>query len=96
MIVEIGMAPGPRLAEADDLKRFKVRLSGGPADAAAAGGVVISGDDALVPIDLVPTLPGAPSDAAWAAGYRAMVAAAAKHGWIDAERNAIKAHVERA
>jgi len=50
---------------------------------------------ALVSIELVPALPGRPDDAAWEAAYTHMIEQARKHGWIDAETNAIRAHVER-
>ena len=96
MIVECGGPQGPRLVEPHDLKRFKVRLAGPQGEPADMAGIAIGDAGALVPIDLVPTLPGAPGDRAWNAAYRAMVEAAAAHGWIDAERQAIRAHVERA
>jgi hypothetical protein len=51
--------------------------------------------NALVPIDLVLALPGRPDDRAWEAAYADMIEQARKHGWIDAEANAIRAHVER-
>ena len=96
MIVECGGGMGPRLIEPNDLKRFKVRLIVGQAGPACLAGIEIGGGDALVPIDLVPRLPGAPTDNAWLAGFRAMVDGAAAHGWVDAERQAIRAHVEHA
>lgn len=96
MIVECGAASGPRLVEPDDLRRFKVRLVSAQAGLADLAGIEISGGDALVPIDLVPRLPGAPVDDEWLAGFRAMVEGAAAHGWVDAERHAIRAHVEQA
>jgi hypothetical protein len=34
-------------------------------------------------------------DADWDQRYQEMVAKAREHGWIDAERQAIRAHIER-
>ena len=89
-------ATGLRLDEAQDFKRFKVVLAGSTQAAAEAAGLRFAdADNALVPVALVPALPGAPADAAWAEGYEAMVKAAAKYGWIDEASQSIRAHVER-
>lgn len=96
MIVEHSAQHGYRLLEAEDTRRFKVVLRDADPVAGDGDGVVIDGDDALVPIDLVPRLPGAPADADWRThAYLPMVEKAAEFGWIDRERNAIRAHVER-
>ncbi|WP_426423493.1 hypothetical protein [Bradyrhizobium genosp. A] len=55
----------------------------------------VDAENALVPIDLVPSLPGRPADEAWEHGYTEMVAKAREHGRIDASANAIRGHVER-
>lgn len=52
--------------------------------------------EGLVSIDLVPTLAGCPGDANWKRSYMEMIAKAREHGWIDPERRAIRAHIERA
>lgn len=89
-------ATGLRLDEPQDFRHFKVVLSGTDQPAAEAAGLRFAdADNALVPVALVPALPGAPADAAWAEGYRAMVASAAKYGWIDEPSQSIRAHVER-
>ncbi len=97
MIVEYSSQDGLALLEAEDLRKFKVLLRGPvPSMRPAIEGVTFVDDDnALVAIDIVPALPGAPAEAAWLAGYNKMVEAAAKHGWIDEEAQAIRAHVER-
>lgn len=56
---------------------------------------LIDDDNALVPIDLAPMLPGHPEDRAWGMAYADMIAKARDHGWIDATTNAIRAHVEK-
>lgn len=66
-------------------------------DAQSWTGITLLDDHhALVSIDLVPTLAGRPADASWQQGYAEMVAKAREHGWIDPERQAIQAHIERA
>jgi hypothetical protein len=60
-----------------------------------AGIIFIDDHNALVPIDLVPELPGRPADGTWQPAYAEMVAKARERGWIDIQTNAIRAHVER-
>ena len=61
MIVEYSRENGLRLLDADDFKRFKVTLMGFDRPPPNPGnGLEIHGADALVPIDLVPALPGSP------------------------------------
>jgi hypothetical protein len=38
--------------------------------------------------------PGIEHDAAWQQNFSAMIEKARPHGWIDDQRNAIKAHIE--
>lgn len=95
MIVEHSAQFGLRLLEASDTHRFKVLLRDGETTVAEGTGFEIDGDRALVPIELVPVLPGAPEDAEWLSAYRKMVEKAAEAGWIEPERDAIRAHVER-
>jgi hypothetical protein len=38
--------------------------------------------------------PGVEHDAAWQQNFSAMIEKARPHGWIDDQRNAIKAHIE--
>ena len=82
-----------RLTEPLNFRKFKLTLNG--QTAARSGIVFVDDNNALVPIDLVPTLPGRPEDGTWNAAYADMVAKARDHGWIDATANAIRAHVER-
>ncbi|WP_323038426.1 hypothetical protein [Gemmobacter sp.] len=96
MIVTYSPATGTRLDEAEDFRKFKVLLQNCPTAQPEIRGIGFVDDgNALVGIDLVPTLPGAPKGPEWRAGYDAMVKAAAKYGWIDEASQSIKAHVER-
>ncbi|MCK1675221.1 hypothetical protein [Bradyrhizobium sp. 150] len=96
MIIE-GLEHGVvRLAEPFDFRRFKLVLHGDGAKGAQSwsGIAVLDARDGLVSIDLVPTLAGCPDDASWNQGYADMIAKARELGWIDAERHAIRAHIE--
>lgn len=97
MIIECFDKGVVRLSEPSDFRKFKlvVHAKTSP-DAQPWKGITLVGDrDALVSIDLVPTLEGRPDDADWHQRYSEMVAKAREHGWIDADNNAIRAHVER-
>ncbi len=96
MIVNYSPATGAWLEEAEDFRKFKLVLQGCPEPQPQIRGIGFVDDGkALVEIALVPTLAGAPKGPEWRAGYDAMVAAAAKYGWIDEAGQSIKAHVER-
>lgn len=95
MIIHYG-SQGLRLDEAENFRAFKLVLAGIAAARPPLEGIrFLDDDNVLVDIALVPGLPGAPQDSAWRAGYEAMIETAAKHGWIDAAGQAIRAHVER-
>lgn len=95
MIVDYAPATGLALLEAEDFKRFKLRLSGAAARPAIEGVVFLDDDNALIGVDLPPSLSGAPATLDWRAGYQAMIDYAAKKGWIEPASNAIRAHIER-
>jgi hypothetical protein len=94
MIVDYTPASGLRLLEAEDLKRFKLRLAGGVARPEIDGVAFVDDENALIQAQLPPSLPGAPTTAEWRAGYQVMIDYAAKKGWIDQATGAIRAHVE--
>jgi len=96
VIVEYSAAAGLRLREPDDFRKFKVVLRAPLSTSRPLidGVTFVDDDNALVRINVVPSLPGVPNDAAWRAGYDKMVEAARKHGWIDETGHAIRAHVE--
>lgn len=98
MIIECFDGGMVRLTEPMDFRKFKLVLhAGARPETQGWKGITLLGDhDALVAIDLVPTLTGRPDDASWDQYYAEMVAKAREHGWIDTERDAIRAHIERA
>jgi len=87
---------GIRLLEPNDFRKFKVVLRGPLATSRPLidGVTFIDEANALVRINVAPTLPGAPDNAEWQEGYDKMVEAARSRGWIDETGNAIRAHVE--
>ena len=97
MIIECSPHGDVRLLEPSDFRRFKLVLKGqAGARSQTFKGITFADDtNALVAIDLVPTLPGRPADASWDAAYADMVRKAAEHGWIDSQANAIRAHIEK-
>lgn len=96
MIVHYTPDAGLSLQEPEDFRKFKIVLDSGSQQRPQVPGLTFVDDDnALIGIDVVPSLPGAPIDLTWRDGYDKMVAAAAKYGWIDEGSNAIRAHVER-
>ncbi|WP_315831923.1 hypothetical protein [Bradyrhizobium prioriisuperbiae] len=97
MIIECFDGGDVRLTESCDFRRFKLVLHAKTSPGTLEWkGITFLGDrDALVSIDLVPTLAGRPDDASWDRHYAEMVAKAREHGWIDAGRAAIRAHIER-
>lgn len=97
MIIECSREDGVQLREPFDFHNFKVIMKGTTScDSPSMQPItLVDADNALVPIDLVPTLRGRPADDAWKRGYAEMVTVGRKHGWIDANANAIRAHIER-
>ncbi|WP_249157916.1 hypothetical protein [Bradyrhizobium jicamae] len=86
-----------RLTEPYDFRKFKVLLKGAASvDSLKKTNIIVVDDgNALVPIALVPALPGRPTEGAWETAYADMVRKARDHGWIDDGANAIRAHIER-
>jgi hypothetical protein len=97
MIVEYSPGSGFRLVDPLDFRSFKLALKGEPAIGSpdSKGITLVDENNALIPIELVPTLPGRPKEKTWDSAYATMVASARKHGWIDVKSNAIRAHIER-
>ena len=95
MIVEYAPTTGLRLLEAEDLKRFKLRLPANVTRPKIEGVTFADDENALIATQLPLSLPGAPTTSEWRAGYQAMIDYAARKGWIDPATNAIRAHVER-
>lgn len=97
MIIECFLGGEVRLAEPLDFRGFKLVLhvETAPRLQIWKGITLLDDHQALVSIDLVPTLAGRPDDTGWDQRYADMVTKARGHGWIDTERNAIHAHIER-
>ncbi|KRR15868.1 hypothetical protein CQ12_32525 [Bradyrhizobium jicamae] len=96
MIIECSLEGGIRLIEPLDFRRFKLVLKGeASVDQPWQGITFVDDRNALVPIQLVPTLNGRPDDSTWEQSFAEMVTKAREHGWIEAETDAIRAHVER-
>ena len=97
MIVEYSPSNGLSLTEPEDFRNFKLCVKGDWKDGSPSinGITFIDERNALISIELVPTLPGRPDGESWQQNYLAMIEAARKHGWIDAQASAIRAHVER-
>lgn len=67
------------------------------ADVAGANPAAVSFDDtttAWVSIAALKSWPTLKDDTGWQDGLAAMIKAAEPHGWISAEKQAIKAHIE--
>ena len=97
MIIACTAEGDVRLTEPSDFRKFKVLLKGqaNVGSLAKTGIIVVDDGNALVPIALVPALPGRPSESTWETAYADMVRKARDHGWIDASTDAIRAHIER-
>ncbi|MDO9707173.1 hypothetical protein [Paracraurococcus lichenis] len=97
MIIHVSTA-GARLDAPEDLKAFKVLVAEGlhgEALAAALGPAGrLDGDHAWISPDWLRAASGRAGDAAWVQGFEAMLAYAAKKGWVDAA-GAIRGHIER-
>lgn len=100
MIIDIDAARRVALADPRDFKRFKLRIAGPRTELAAfrvalgALATLEDSDTAWVSEAGLRALAHADNDAAWQEGLTRMIAAAAKFGWIDQGRGAIKAHVD--
>lgn len=97
MIIECFDGGVVRLTEPLDFRNFKLVLhtDAHPETQGWKGITLLDDRDALVSIHLVPTLAGRPDEASWDQRYAEMVTKARQHGWIDTERQAIRAHIER-
>jgi hypothetical protein len=95
MIVDLSTDGSASLLEPDDFQRLKIVVPPGLPPPANEGITFIDADHALISRTLIPHLAAAGASAAWLERYDAMLAAAARHGWIDDVTQWIKVHVER-
>jgi hypothetical protein len=100
MIIRIASDRSLGIEDAMNFKKFKVACDVPAtqlADIADANVPAVRFDDvttAWVSIAALESWTGLSADRAWQDGLAAMIKAATPHGWIDAEKRAIKAHVE--
>ncbi len=105
VVVDIGaVEPSVALSEPDDCKRFHVVVRGAgdtARDTARVDAIMrssevgsVSGDDAVVDVAAVRRMAG-PQDARWEADFAAMLEFARTKGWLTADGQGIRGHVER-
>jgi len=100
MIIDVAANLKVALNEADDFKKFKVRTQLPKRQLADLGsalaGIAVVNDEssAWVHESALRTWKHEGNTAEWQASLTQMIAAAAKYGWIDAERKTIRAHIE--
>ncbi|AMA59828.1 hypothetical protein [Bradyrhizobium sp. CCGE-LA001] len=98
MIIEYSRKRGLHLHDPFDFRKLKLVFKAeAPVGSPALRGIIIvDRDNALVPVDLIPVLPGTPhDDNSWATAYRKMVELARELNWIDVDANAIRVHIEK-
>ncbi|NMJ43614.1 hypothetical protein GWK16_20375 [Roseomonas sp. JC162] len=97
--MEVHIAPDqpPRLTAVEDLKRFSIVAAADPAalaDLALDRVLAFEGQDhAWVSVDWLMAASGQSGSESWRAGFEAMRAFAAKHGWTRDNPPAIRGHV---
>lgn len=94
-----GEAPQVSLAEPDDFKAFKLVLADdrpGLGAQLAGTGVASVDEHAWIEIDAVRRLARDAATPEWEDSFAKMLDFARTKGWVDDERGAIRAHVERA
>ncbi len=78
MIVHYSYHKGLALQEAEDFRRLRIVLGCLPEQHLPVLELTFVDDhNALIGIDVIPTLPGAPTDPAWHAEYERMISTAA-------------------
>ena len=100
MIIHVAADGSVRIEDAMNFRKFKVSCDAPEAQLAAitaANPKGIAFEDAKtawVSIAALKTWDGLKDDKAWQDGLAGMIKAAAPHGWVSEEKQAIKAHVE--
>ena len=98
--VTTGTQPTVTLAEPDDFTRFHVTVLGGRdrsrlAEALTASGAgQPDGDDVWVRVAWLRTAADDGASPAWEQGFAAMLEYAGRKGWLAADGEAVRAHVE--
>ena len=100
MIVKLAADRTVLLEDRDNFRAFKLVVEGRRDDLAAVRAALgetadlVDADTAWVSQDALRLRPEVATDAAWQQSFVAMIEKAKPHGWIDEQRQAIKAHVE--
>src|ERR1700712_2425075 len=100
MFVKVSKDERVTLEDRDNFRAFKLVIEGAPENLAAArvalAGVVELIDEKIswVSEAALRNWGGVAADAAWQQSLSAMIEKARPHGWIDEQRQAIRAHVE--
>jgi hypothetical protein len=99
MYVELDVAAGRcQVLEADDLKRFSVRVTepAGSEELSRALGSLgqLAGDHAWINIETLRTQSGRADDPEWSAQFDGMIAYAVSKGWVDETHQSLRAHLD--
>lgn len=96
MIFSCKLDAVPQLLEPDDFKAFKLAFDGYAAGHKPAldGVRYLQDDHAFVSQRQVIRAAGGHATLAWRAAFAAMVASAAKYGWVDPHTQDIKVHLQ--
>jgi hypothetical protein len=101
IVLDIGSSPRCTLEDADDLRRFKVRIDGGSDLEQVAAAFQATGlgtfenlERALVKVGAVRDLAAGKVGPEWEDGFAKMLAYAEGKGWVDADAGTIAAHCE--
>ena len=100
MFIKLSANGDATLEDRDNFRAFKLVVDGGPAGLEAARRALAGKADlpdqstAWIFEAALRGWPSVAEDAAWQANLGAMIEKAKPHGWIDEQRQAIKAHIE--
>jgi len=100
VFVKVSADRSVHLEERDNFRAFKLVVEAGREDldairdALAGTAELADHDTAWVSEQALRSWREVAADAAWQQAFTAMIEKAKPHGWIDAARKAIKAHVE--
>jgi hypothetical protein len=100
MFVKLAADGSVSLEDRDNFRAFKLVIEGGPARLDQARRALLNtaelpdGKEAWIFQQALRQRPEVANDTAWLANLGAMIEKAKPHGWIDEQKQAIKAHIE--
>lgn len=100
MFVKVGADRCVMLEDRDNFRAFKLVVEGRREDIDAIRGALgntaelVDADTAWISQAALRARPEVAQDEAWQQSFGAMIEKAKPHGWIDEQRQAVKAHVE--